>query len=385
MKPSRVLLGTTAVVRGLNRSLKIRVRQWGRLPAARGATVLIANHQHEDESETIVERTFLQRPWQPVATANSRRMFETGFFATRLPWTAPFTRTFNPSGLFALLGFMPIENQLSARPLISLAEDIRGAHGDPPLEKILPRVTLEKLGLTGRHVGDLWSPALFTAAQSTVKLSHLLEPYRRELIDQLRERTARDIAAIVRRVREGATFYITPEGLCTFDGRMRPFHDGLLEAVLPIAQPWLCAIAYDPFRGRRLSMLYRVLRPSDPNDLAASLAAARPITTSAILAAFLLEEPQPFTRHDAAAAVRERLGALPETVFVDPELRRAPEAATAEALAILVERATLARDDGRYRLTGLRTDRRFRDVADIVSFQRAMLEETVAAARRLAA
>jgi hypothetical protein len=384
MKPSRVMIGTTAIVRGLNHAFKLRVRQWGRLPVDRGPTVLIANHQHEDESETIVERIFLQGPWQPIPTANSRRMFETGFFATRLPWTAPFTRTLNPGGLFTRLGFMPIENQLSARPLISLAEEIRGAHGDVPLEEILPAATLEKLGLQGRHVGELWSPALFTAAQPNVKLSQLLEPYRHELIDQLRERTARDIAAIVARVREGATFYITPEGLRTFDGRMRPFHTGLLEALVPIAQVWLGAIAYDPFRGRRLSMLYRVLRPSEPNDFEASLAAARPIATSALLAAFLLDQPQPFTQREAVAGVRERLGALPETVFVDPELRSAPEAVTAEALAILARRATLGRDGERYRLAAPRTDRRFPEVADIVSFQRAMLEEAVAAARRLA-
>jgi hypothetical protein len=249
-------------------------------------------------------------------------------------------------------------------------------------KQILPTATLEKLGLRGRHVGELWSPGPFTAAQTNVKLSQLLEPYRHELIDQLRDRTARDIAAIVERVREGATFYITPEGLCTFGGRMRPFHTGLLDALVAIAQPWLCAIAYDPFRGRRLSLLYRVLRPSDPNDLAASLAAARPVTTSALLAAFLLDEPQPFTQRDAA--VRERLAALPETVFVDPELRRAPEAVTAAAIAILTRRAMLARDGERYRLAGPRTDRHFPEVADIVSFQRAMLEETLAAAHRLA-
>jgi hypothetical protein len=362
----------------------VRVRQWGRLPVARGSTILITNHQHEDEGETVVGRTFLQRPWRPVISANSRRQFETGFFATRLRWTAPFTRSFSPSGLFALLGFMPIENQLSARPLISLAEDLRDAHGNVPLEHVLPKATLEKLGLSGRHVDELWRPALFTAAQSTVKLSHLLEPYRRELIDRLRERIARDIAAIVERVRDGATFYITPEGLCTFDGRMRPFHNTLLDALLPIAEPCLCAIAYDPFRGRRLSMLYRVLRPADPNDLATSLAAARPITTSAVVAAFLLEQPRPFRRDEAVAAVGERIAAFPANVFVDPELLRSPEATTAEALGVLLERATLAQDEGRYRLTGLRTDQRFPEVADIISFHRTMLEETVAAAQRLA-
>jgi hypothetical protein len=385
VKPSPLLFGTGALACALSNTFKMRVRQWGRLPADRGSTVLIANHQHDDEGEAIVRRTFFQGPLQPIATASSRRMFETGFFATRIPWTATFTRTFNPGGLFARLGFMPLENQLSARPLISLAEEIRASHGDVPLDQVVPQATLQQLGLTGRHIDELWTPALFMAAQSTVKLSHLLEPYRRELVVQLRETTARDIAAVVERVREGATFYLTPEALYSVDGRMRPFRDGLLSALLPIAQPWLCAIAFDPFRGRRLSMLYRVLRPSNPNDLAASLASARPVTTSAILAAFLFERRQPFTQEDAAAAVRARLIALPETAFVDPELLRAPEAVTAEALEFLVERATVARDDGRYRLTDVRIDPRFPHVPDIVSFERAMLEETIGAARRVAA
>ncbi len=69
---------------------------------------------------------------------NSRRTFETGFIAARLPWSARFTRGVNLSGLWDCYGIFPIENHLFSRPLISLAEELRAAHGDLPLDAILP-------------------------------------------------------------------------------------------------------------------------------------------------------------------------------------------------------------------------------------------------------
>ncbi|MGA7569638.1 MAG: hypothetical protein WCA80_02410, partial [Candidatus Aquilonibacter sp.] len=79
----------------------------------------------------------------------------------------------------------------------------------------------------------------------------------------------------------------------------------------------------------------------------------------------------------------ERLDALPGNVFVDPELRRSPGAAVAGAIATLRKRGTLLADGERLRLTEKRSDARFPHVADMVAFQRNMLEETLAAARRL--
>ncbi|MGA8098177.1 MAG: hypothetical protein WB810_05905, partial [Candidatus Cybelea sp.] len=167
------------------------------------------------------------------------------------------------------------------------------------------------------------------------------------------------------------------------DGRMHPMRGGIVEALSPFAELWLCAIAYDPFRGRRLSMLYRVLRYTGATDIGTSLAGARPITTSALLAEFLLGGSDTFALEDAVRAVRERLDSLPENVFVDPELQRAPAAAVVNALATLRKRGTLAADDERYRLTANRLDARFPHVADMVAFQRNMLDETLASARRL--
>jgi hypothetical protein len=383
MKPSWSLLAVTYGARQFYIQFRMRVRQWGHLPAERGATVLITNHQHIDEGETITARTFFLHPWKPLLMCNSRRTFETGFIAARLPWSARFTRGVNLSGLWARYGIFPIENHLFSRPLISLAEELRAAHGDLRLEAVLPAESLAPLGLEGRGLSDLWKLDYFMAAQAWVKVAHLKQPYRREVLENLRATTERDVSAIVERVRAGATFYVTPEGDFSRDGRMHPMRKGIVEALAPFADLWLCAVAYDTFRGGRLSMLYRVLPFGDSADVGTSLAAARPITTSALLAPFLLDTDAPFATRDAARAVRERLDALPANVFVDPELRRAPDALVAKALETLRKRGTLAADGGHYRVTAHRIDARFPHVPDMLVFQRNMLEETLASAQRL--
>jgi hypothetical protein len=383
MKPNWTIRAVTYVVRQLYLSFRIRVRQWGYLPADRGATVLITNHQHMDEGEMVTARTFLRHPWKPLVMCNSRRTFETGFIAWQMPWTAWFTRGLNLSALWAAYSILPIENHLFSRPLISLAEELRSAHGDLPFEAIFPAETLAPSGLEGRVLSDLWKPVNFERAHIWVKVANLKQPYRREVLENLRSTTERDIGAIVERVRTGATFYITPEGDFSRDGRMHPMRGGIVEALAPIADLWLCAISYDPFHGGRLPMLYRVLRCAGAADIGTSLAAARPITTSALVATFLLEGPETFALQDAVRAVRQRLDSLPENVFVDPELQRAPEAAVAGALTTLRKRRTLVANAGNYRLTSNRADPRFLHIPDMVEFQRNMLDETLASAGRL--
>lgn len=384
MKTNPLMLFAACGVRQLYLPAKMRIRQWGALPAPRGPTVLVTNHQHVDEGEIVYSRTYLKHPHVPLIAVNSRRTFETGFFAARMPWTAPLTRRINPTGLWLRFGLLPIENHLHSRALISLAEEIRTAHGDLPLETILPDDVLANLDLSGRRLADLWTPAYFARAQATVKLANLKQPYRREALENFRATMTADIATVVERVREGATFYVTPEGDFSRDGRMRPMRNGLTEAVLPVAEPWLCAIAYDPFRGRRLSMLYRIVPPADRDDLGTSLAAARAVTTSALVATFLCGVDAPFEASDARTSVREQLAALPPIVFADPELRSRPDAIVDEALTVLIRMGILAPAGKRYRLTGAHADARFPHVADMVTFQRNMLEETLAAAGRLA-
>ena len=374
------MMGIAIGVRQLYLPFKVRVRQWGALPPRRGPTVLITNHQYINEGEIVVSRIFLRNPWQPLVMVNSRRTFETGFFAARLPWTARWTRRFNPTGLWSRMSLLPIENHLFSRTLLSLAEEIRARHGDLALEQVLPEERLATLGLSGVRLGELWSMRYFFKAQAVVKIAHLRDPYRREALENFRRNSAADIARIVDTVRAGATFYVTPEGDFSRDGRMHRMRGGITDAVLPFADPWLCAIAYDPFRGRRLSMLHRIVRPADRDDLGASLAAARPVTTSALLATALLEAPAPPTRDDLVAAVTARLRDLPSNVFVDPELQRDIARAVDEGIAHLQRHGTLRGAAGRFTLTDDRSDPRLAHVADMLTYQRNMLAETLACA-----
>jgi hypothetical protein len=379
-----MMTATAYSVRQVYMKFRIRVRQWGRLPANRGATVLITNHQHMDEGEMITGRTFLLHPWKPLVMCNSRRTFETGFIAARLPWSARFTRGINLSALWDCFSILPIENHLFSRPLISLAEELQSAHGDLTIDAILPAETLAELGLAGGcTLRDLWKLENFMKAQAWIKIAKLKPPYRREVLENLRAVNERDIAAIVERVRGGATFYVTPEGDFSRDGRMHAMRNGIVGVLAPLADLWLCAVAYDPFRTGRLSMLYRVIRYDEVADIGTSLAAARPITNSALLAAFLYDAPETFAAEDAIRAVRARLDALSGNVFVDPDVRRAPEATVVDALAALVKCRTLNLDGGNYRLTAHRSNPRFPHVPDMIAFQRNMLDETLASALRL--
>jgi hypothetical protein len=364
-------------------STRFRVRQWGRLPLRRGPTLLVANHQHEDESEIICERTFLQGPRRVVLTASSRRMYEPGFFAGRMPWLAPLAREFNAGPMFIALGMLPLENNLSSRPLFSLAYDVRRVHGDLPLQQVFREEALAPLGAGARMISDLQRPPFFERAQTMTKVTLLRDPFRAKAIGALRTSIDEEIAFISAMVRKGNTFYVTPEGVYSTDGRMGPLR-GIMTHLMPIADVWLAAIAFDPFRGRRTSMLYRIVRPENRDDIATSLAAARPVTTSALLAAFVHENrTRAFDDAEAIDAVLQARVALPKRLFVDPELDAARGALVREALGNLVRRGTLLHDGGRYRLGAVRTDPRFPGVEDLIAYHATFLAETIAAAARL--
>lgn len=376
---SALLVALTCVLRQPLITTRVRVRQWGRLPFRRGATVLIANHQHEDESEIVVERAFLQGPWRPLFTASSRRMYEPGFFALRMPWLAPLMRGVNAGPLFVALGMLPLENELAARPLRSIALALHERHGDLPLALVFRAEAPLPAG--ARTLADLLAPAAFASGDARVRLAHVLEPYRRELLDALRAGVDEDIARIVDVTRRGATFFVTPEGFYSTDGRMRPLK-GIVDHLVPVAAVWFAAIAFDPFRGRRLSMLYRIVqRPAGTRDLGLSLAAARPVTTSALLAAWIQAIGLPFDRNEARDGVVRLRDALPPGAFVDPELAADAHGCVDEALGVLSARGTLVADGGRYRLGDRRTDPRFPGIADAIAYQAAFVSETIAALR----
>jgi MFS family permease len=362
----------------------IRVRQWGSLPFRRGATVLVANHQHEDEGETIVGRALTRGPWRkPVFSIGSRRMYEPGFFADRFPVLAPLLFHVNAGFLFRAMGLMPVENQLSSRPLRSLAYRLESLHGDLPLADVLAADVIARLPDAPQRLSDVRSPRFARAAHETIKLGALREPYRGEMLAATRAQVAADVADIVRIVREGATFYINPEGTYSLNGRMHPLK-GILTHVAPHATVMLAAVAYDPFRPRRLGMLYRTLAPEDPGDIPHSLAAARPVTASALFAADLALA-EDFTEAEALRAFLARISALPAGVFLDPEVAAAPERALREIFAECLRRGIVVADGAGFRRGPAQGDARFPGVVDMVSYQAAFLDETVAARAHLAA
>ncbi len=363
----------------------IRIRRWGRLPFRRGATVLVANHQHEDEGEAIVQRALWDGPWlRPVFTVSSRRMYEPGFFADRLPALAPLFWHINFGFLFRAMGMLPVENQLSSRPLRSLAHALEDAHGDLPLADVLSPEAVAHLAGAPVRLADARSSKFAAAARQTIKISHLREPYRREMLEATRAQIEADVADIVRIVRAGSTFYINPEGTYSLDGRMHPLK-GILKNVSPYATVMLAAVAYDPFQPRRLGMLYRTVAPADPGDVARSLAAARPVTASALVAADLVLREGAFTRAEAVDAFVARLRALPPAAFVDPEVLAAPKTAAQTVLDELLRRGVIVSEGDRLRRGAPQADPRFPTSVDMVVYQANFLCETMAALGALAA
>jgi MFS family permease len=302
-----------------------RVRHWGKIPRRRGSTVIVANRQHDLESMTIVSTAFVEFSWwrHPIFTACSRRMYEPGFLAPRLPWLRFLLQRVNAGPLFLALGLLPLDNEPDLREIAALRE-----------------------------------------------------PYRHEILDEMQRSAGADLARMESVVRRGATFYIMPEGR-SVDGKIGPMR-GAIDRLAPLATVYLAGVSYDPFVATRLSMLFRLVRLDDRNRMMRALAAIRPVTTSHVLGAWLDGRTAEFTQDDVVAAVDEALRALPPELFVDPELRKNSSRLVRAALPRLVEWKILELAGRRYRLAAVRRHPQFPMVADIVAYNARSLEETIA-------
>jgi hypothetical protein len=365
--------------------LAYRVRGWGRLPRRRGPTLIVANHQHDLESMSIVTSTTVRDgSWRhPIFTASSRRMYEPGFLAERLPWLGWLLRRVNAGPLFVTLGMLPIENELSSREIRALAWSLERRHGALSLREVFEEPTAAQFP-AGTATSDLQRGKFFTQSQAVVKISSLREPYRREILDQTRAGIEKDLTLMEDIVRRGGTFYLTPEGKYSTDGRIGPMR-GTIERLVPIATIYLAGVSFDPFVSRRLSMLYRIvcLGKFETADrdvllrLTRTLASIRPVVTSQLLGTWLASRTNPFSADDASAAVTHALAALPRELFVDPELRRGPDKMVRAALPLMEKWNILERDGERYRLSAQRRHPQFPFVEDIVAYQEAFLGETI--------
>jgi len=354
-----------------------RIRGWGTLPRKRGPSLLVANHQHEMESAAIVATlsiaSFMWR--SPMYTVSSRRMWEPGFFAERIPWLRPVFRDVNLGWLFAGVGMQPIENELHSRPFVSVAYTLHRAHGDTPVETIFQERALARIpGI--RSLADILAPAHFDAARSMVSLSELREPYRAEMLAATRVQLDADVAHFEDLVRGGATIFLTPEGFYTGHGKMQRLR-GILARLTPHARIFVAGISYDPFVGRRLSMLYRVREASPGIPLASEIKRTRPVTTSALLGSWLHARSGPFTEREAVEAVQARLASLPGELFVDPELASDPQRMVREALAGMMRLSMLRESRGSYELTAARRHPEFPLAEDMIAYQANFHAETL--------
>ncbi len=354
-----------------------RVRAWGALPRKRLPALLVANHQHEMESAIVVaDQTILSLTWRnPINTVSSRRMWEPGFFAERIPWLRLFFRTANLGWFFAGLGLQPIENELHARPFVSIAHTITQTHGDLPAADVFNERALARIpGVT--RLRELLGAAYFDAARGTVKINELNDPYRSHVLAHTRTQLEGDIAHFEDLVRGGATVFLTPEGFYTTDGKMQRFR-GILSRLAPLAAIYAVGISYDPFIEGRFTMLYRV-RPADADvPLETSIKRTRPVTVSALLGTWLIECKKAFTEDDALAAVRAQLAELPKHLFVDPKLARDPDRMTRSALAGLTKLVILDSFGKRYTLSERRRHPQFPGTDDIVAYQANFHAETL--------
>jgi MFS family permease len=353
-----------------------RVRGWGALPRRRGATLIVANHQHDFESPAIVSTTTVRSgSWRhPIFTASSRRMYEPGFFADRLPWLSFLFREVNAGKMLMALGMLPLENELGSRALAAFAWTLQRRHGSLLLGDVFDERVASRFA-PGTTTGDLWKREHFSLARQVVKLSSVREPYRREILDETRVNLDGDLARLEDVVRRGATFYLTPEGRYSLDGRIGTMR-GAVDRLAPLAKIYVFGVSYDPFVSKRLSMLYRI-RPLDGEPMVPKLAAIRPVVTSQLLGAWLAGTDDWFTEEEALAGVRKQLAELPARLFVDPELKRDPQRMVHAALPLMVEWKILERENARYRLASERHHPQFPYVRDIVAYQDAFLRETL--------
>ena len=175
----------------------------------------------------------------------------------------------------------------------------------------------------------------------------------------------------------GATFYVTPEGEYPAEGAMLPFR-GIWDRLAPQAATiYLAAISYDPFCGRRLSQLYRIVRLNQRDRVIAELQAARPVTTSALLAEWFTLHEAPFTEQQAAAAIRERLRTLPRGLFVDPELAQDPSRLVVQAIRHLRDVGIVRAVNGTLMLGPHRRHPDFPHTQDIIAYQARFFSETL--------
>jgi hypothetical protein len=271
----------------------------------------------------------------------------------------------------------PIENELNARPFVSVAILLMQRYGDLDVKEVFLETARERFPQSVRTLKDLVGAKHFSLGRTRVKLTELNETYRKEVLAMTREQVDADLAHFENLQRSGASIFLTPEGSYSGDGKLQRFR-GALPRLAPLAQIWLAGISYDPFVGRRLSMLYHIVKAEADVPLEIQIKRVRPVTTSALLGMWLCSSSlRRFSEQEACVAVETALHSLPKHLFIDPELRRRPRAMVRRALEGLLRLGIASRQGDRYELTETRRHPQFPRTADIVEYQFNFHRETL--------
>jgi hypothetical protein len=201
--------------------------------------------------------------------------------------------------------------------------------------------------------------------------------YRKEAFEEMKQGVERDLARIEDHLRRGATFLVTPEGEYTTTGLMLPFR-GIWDRLLPAAERvFLAGISYDPFVGRRLAQYIRMTEAADKDRAIDQLRASRPVTTSALIAEWLVSRNESFAEEEVANAIASRVASLPRELFIEPRLAHDPRAMAIRAVRRMMQLGILERSGDRFALSPKRVHPNFPNVDDIVAFQARFFGETL--------
>lgn len=362
-----------------------RVRITGRLPRDRRGVLVVGNHLHDLEGMVIPVRLFLSSPWGGgVHSAASMRVLEPGFLASRGPrWLGWLAGGVNLAPILRVLGILPIENMPLRRPPSSWAYEVLRRAGDLPAGAVFTPEALVRVGPPlPRRLSDLWARGRWPQDAPPVSVRALREPYRQVVRTGVRRQIEDQLAKLAEVVDAGRTLYLTPEGRMSETGQMGRFRAALARLLPHAHAVVLAATAYDPWTGPRLAIHTRLVAPADGGDLFLSLAAARPVTLSQVLAAELLAAPDGVTEAALVAAVQEVRAPAGEGAAAP--IRADAGQAVHTALMRMARRGVVRREGERWLAGCVRHDERFPHVPDLLAAQAQQFADTQAARRELA-